>query len=76
MENKFANNPNLVQEAMKIASTPAGKQLMALLQKQGGNDLQYVMEKAVAGDMAQAQKAIASLLNNPEARKLLDQLGR
>ena len=76
MDNNYLKDQNLMLEAMKIAATPAGKQLMALLQKQGGNDLQNAMEKAAAGDISQAQKAIASLLDNPEAKKLLEQLGR
>ena len=76
MDNNYLKDQNLMLEAMKIAATPAGRQLMALLLKQGGNDLQNAMEKAAAGDISQAQKAIASLLDNPEAKKLLEQLGR
>ena len=64
-----------VQEAMKLAQTPAGKQLIQLLQATGGEDLRKAMEQAAAGDYTQAQKAISSLMENPQAKKLLKQMG-
>lgn len=64
-----------IQEAMKLAQSPAGQQLIQLLQQTGGNDLQAAMEKAAAGDYSQAKQAITSLMNNPEAQKLLKQMG-
>lgn len=67
---------NPMQEAKRIAATPAGQELIKLLQKQGGTDLKQAMDRAAAGDYSAAQKALSSLLQNPEAKKLLDQLGR
>lgn len=71
-----SDNPNPMQEAMKIASTPAGQQLMKLLRKNGGQELQEAIAKAASGDYAQAKQAISALLADPEAKKLLEQLGR
>lgn len=71
-----SNNQNPMQEAMKIAGTPAGQQLIQLLQQNGGEELRQAMAKAAAGDYAQAKQALTSLLDTPEAKKLLDQLGR
>ncbi|MBQ7801563.1 MAG: hypothetical protein IJ375_04495 [Oscillospiraceae bacterium] len=70
------SNQNLMQEAMRLAGTPAGQQLLALLQKNGGAELKAAMDQAAAGDYEQAKKALSSLLADPEAKKLLDRLGR
>lgn len=70
------NNPQAKQELFRLASSPAGRQLIAMLQNSGGTDLQKAMEKAASGDYTEAKKAISSLLDNPEAKKLLEQLGR
>lgn len=64
-----------IQEAMKLAATPEGKQLAALLQQLGGQNLQQTMDHAAAGDFSQAKKAISTLMQNPEARQLLEKLG-
>ncbi len=65
-----------MQQAMHLAQTPAGQQLIALLQKNGGADLQQAMAKAAAGDYEQAKNAISAALSSPEAQALLNQLGR
>ena len=64
-----------IQEAKKLAATAEGRQLAKLLQQLGGPDLQQAMDSAAAGDLTQAQKAIMALMKDPEARKLLQQLG-
>ena len=65
-----------ITQAKQIAATPAGQELIRLLQKSGGTDLQQAMEKAAAGDISQAKATLSALLQNPEAQKLLKQLGR
>ncbi len=75
MQNR-SDNPNPMQEAMKIASTPAGQQLMQYLRQSGGEELKQALSSAAAGNYDQAKQAIQSLLSAPEAKKLLDQLGR
>lgn len=65
-----------MQEARRIAATPAGQELIRLLQKQGGNDLKRAVERAAAGDYSGAQRTLSALLADPEAKKLLDRLGR
>ena len=74
MEKNFQNFS--VQEAMKLAKTDAGKQLIALLQQQNGKEIQNAMAQANAGDIRQAKQALNAILQNPEARALLQQLGR
>ena len=70
------SNQNLIQEALRLANTSTGQQLLALLQKNGGDDLNKAMDRAAAGDYEQAKQALASLLADPQAKKLLEQLGR
>ena len=67
---------NPMQEAKRIAATPAGQELIRLLQRSGGDDLKQAMERAAAGDYAGAQKTLSALLQTKEAKKLLEQLGR
>ena len=69
------HNGSPMQEAMKLAQTPAGKQLIQLLQATGGEELRKAMEKAQSGDYAQAQKALSTLMQNPEAKRLFEQMG-
>lgn len=64
-----------IQEARKLAQSPQGQQLAALLQQLGGTDLQQAIEKAAAGDFTQAKQAIHAVMQDPQARKLLEQLG-
>lgn len=68
-------DPKTIQQAMKIAQTPEGQQLIQMLQSTGGADLQKAMTKASGGDYAAAKQALSAILNNPEAQKLLRQLG-
>ena len=72
--NQSQSNP--MQEAKRIAATPAGQELIKLLQRTGGDELKQAMAKAATGDYTGAQKALSALLQDPEAQKLLNQLGR
>lgn len=77
MQNNGDNSRNLsMQEILRMAQSPAGQQLIRMLQQSGGTELQQAMEKAAAGDYTQAKQAITSLLKDPEAKKLMEQLGR
>ena len=75
MQNR-SDNTNPMQEAMKIAATPAGQQLMQYLRQSGGMELKQALSSAAAGNYDQAKQTINALLKDPEARKLLEQLGR
>lgn len=74
MEKNFQNFS--VQEAMKLAKSDAGKQLIALLQQQNGAQIQNAMEQANSGNLEQAKQTLSNILDNPQARALLQQLGR
>lgn len=64
-----------MQEAMRLAQSDAGKQLLALLKKENGAALQQAMDQASTGDYEQVKKTMTSLLASPEAQALLRQLG-
>ena len=64
-----------IQEAMKLAKDPTAQELIRLLQRNGGDSLRQAMEKAAAGDYTQAKKALQHLMESPEAKDLLRQLG-
>jgi hypothetical protein len=65
-----------MQDAMRLAATPAGQQLIALLRQQGGNELQHALNSAAAGDYTKAKQSLEALMTDPQAQKLLEQLMR
>ena len=69
------NNQEAIREAMRLAQTPEGQQLMRLLQSGSSADLQKAMASASAGDYVGAKQALSAILNNPQAQKLLQQMG-
>lgn len=75
METNFPNNFSM-QEIMRLATSPAGQQLIAMMQQQGGSEFQKAMSKAAAGDYSQAKHAIETMIADPKAQQLLKELGR
>lgn len=65
--------PN-ISELIRMAQTPAGQQLIALLQKQDGAQLQQAIAYAVSGDYNRAKEILSKLLSSPEAQALLKKL--
>lgn len=63
-------------ELMRLAHSPAGKQLIAYLKQNNGAALQQAVDLAAAGNYQEAKKLGKELLSSPRARELLDQLGR
>ena len=61
-------------ELLRLAQTPAGQKLIALLQKQGGSGLQRAITSAAAGDYTRAREILSELLSAPEAQALLKEL--
>ena len=68
-------NEQAIREAMRLAKTPAGQQLMNMLQQNNSEELRHAMEKAAAGDMVQAKQAVSAMLKDPQVQKLLEQMG-
>ena len=68
---KFSKNFS-VDEVKKFAESPAGQQLMAMLQKSDSE----AVRQAQAGNYEDAMKRLSGFLQTPEAQRLLKNLGR
>ena len=61
-----------VDEVKKFAESPAGQQLMAMLQRADSE----AVRQARAGNYEDAMKRLSGFLQTPEAQQLLKNLGR
>lgn len=69
-------SPNFsIEEAMRLANSPAGKQLIALLQQQPKEALNAAADQAAAGNLDAAKASLSALLSSKEAQALMRQLG-
>lgn len=65
-----------MQEALRLAKSPAGQQLLAMLRQADQGTLQQAMQQASAGDYDLAKTSLQDILSSPEAKALLQELGR
>ena len=70
MEQQFSGFS--MEEAKKLAQSDTFRQLMRLLQHSDG--LENALQQAGQGDMDAAKKAMATLLADPKAARLVQQL--
>ncbi len=70
------SNDFSMQEAMRLAQSEAGQQLMAALRAQNTDAVSQAMEQAAAGDLEKARQSMTSLLASPQIQALLEQLRR
>jgi len=68
------DHQDAIREAMRLAGTPAGKQLINLLQRQNSTQLQQAMSSASAGNYQQARNILEGLMQAPDVRNLLSQM--
>ena len=64
-----------MEDIMRLAQSPAGQQLIAMLQQKDSAQLQQAVTQAQTGDYHQASQTLRALLSSGEAQKLLRQLG-
>ena len=64
-----------IKEAQRLAKTPEGQKLMAMLQQKDQGQLQQAMAQASTGNYKEAGTILQSLLSSPEAQQLIRQLG-
>lgn len=64
-----------MEEAMRLVNSPAGQQLLALLQQSDTETMHRAMEQALRGDFSQAQQTLSDVASSPEVKKLLQQMG-
>ena len=63
------------EELMRLAKSPAGQQLMAMLQQKDNGKLEQAVTQAKSGDYGSASQTLRAMLSSPEAQKLLKELG-
>ena len=63
-----------MQEAMRLANSDAGRQLLAMFAQMDEGKREQAAAQAAAGDFQQASKTLSELLSSPQARELLKQL--
>ena len=63
-----------MQEALRLANSDAGQQLLALLKQSDSTALQKAMSQVSAGDYDSVPKTLAALLASPQFRSLLKEL--
>lgn len=64
-----------MDEIMRMAKSPAGQQLIALLKQGDTGKLEQAVSQAKTGDYSQASKTLSAMLSSPEAQKLMKELG-
>ena len=63
------------EDILRMAKSPAGQQLLALLQQKDSAALAQAAAQAKSGDFSQASQTLNALLSSPEAQKLMKELG-
>jgi len=63
-----------VQEAMRLAKTPAGQQLLAILKQEKGDKLQSIIRLAQEGNIQAAGNALQDVFSSPSAKELIREL--
>lgn len=63
-----------VQEAMRLAKTPAGQQLLAILKQEKGDKLQAIIRLAQEGNMRAAGNALQDVLSSQSAQALIKEM--
>ena len=69
-------DPKQIQEALRIAKSPAGQQLLRHLQQHSGEDLTQAMAHSAVGDYTKAAEIVSQLAKSPEFQKYLKQIRR
>ena len=64
-----------MEQAKSFVSSPAGRQLLELIQQKGGAEMHKAQTFAAAGDMVKAKEALSSLLSDPQIQALIKQMG-
>ena len=65
-----------LQEAMRLAKTPAGQQLIDMLKHADNSKLQQAVSQFQSGDAEAAKRALSDVLSDPKMQKLIAQMGK
>ena len=69
-------NQNFSMDTLKkLANSPAGRQLMAMLEQQDSGKVEEAARLAQSGNYAEAGQTLRDMLSSPEAQRLMKELG-
>lgn len=63
-----------MQDALRLANSPAGQQLLALLQQTDSDALNKAKAQAASGDYSQIAQTLAPLLASKDVKKMIQEL--
>ena len=70
------NSDNLsMEDALRLAKSPVGQQLLALLQQYDPNAIKQAMQQASNGDYNKVKETLTPLLASQDIQSLLRQMG-
>ncbi len=69
------SDKNSMEQAAKLANSPAGQALYSLLRQQQGAALDKAIEQANTGDYTALQQTVSALMASPDAQALIKKLG-
>ena len=62
------------QQLQQLASSPAAKHLLAMLQQEHKDAMNKAVSSAQEGDLEAARQALGAFLSDPKAKSLLEKL--
>lgn len=63
-----------MEDAMRLAKSPAGQQLIALLKSAGGSSVEQARQAAAKGDYETARSNLSQVLRSPDVQRLLKEM--
>lgn len=63
-----------MQDAMRMAQSPEGQQLLSLLRSGNSETLTTAMNQAASGDYEQVKNTLSTLLESAQVRELLEKM--
>ena len=66
----------LMQEAMRIAATAQGKQLLSMLKQANASELSKAMASYQAGNVQEAKRILEEALSSAQGKSTKEQMGK
>ena len=74
MHNQPEHSNLSMQEAVTLANSAAGQQLLSALSSSHGEEMEQAFAQAAAGNYAQLKATLEKLMASPEAKAMVDRL--
>ena len=70
---KHGKEPSM-DEIIRLANSPAGKELIALLQSNGGDSFEQAKQAAKKGDYELAKQNLSHIMSSPKVQALMKEM--